>query len=78
MNQFMFTYIVALIPFIIVNGVLTGSITPEPIVWYNNEENFGIRFLTIPIEDFMYYFLMFEICYLSYEYIKKATQTSSP
>jgi len=58
MNQFMFTYIVALIPFIIVNGVLTGSTTPEPIVWYNNDENFGIRFLTIPIEDFIYNLLL--------------------
>lgn len=58
MNQFMFTYIVALIPFIIVNGVLTGSITPKPIVWYNNEENFAIRFLTIPIEDFIYNLLL--------------------
>lgn len=58
MNQFMFTYIVALIPFVMVNGVLTGSITTEPIVWYNNEENFGIRFLTIPIEDFVYNLLL--------------------
>ena len=60
-QQFMFTYIIALIPFIIVNGILTGGITPEPIVWYNNEENFGIRFLTIPIEDFIYNLLLLVI-----------------
>lgn len=60
-QQFTFTYIIALIPFIIVNGILTGGITPEPIVWYNDEENFGIRFLTIPIEDFIYNLLLLVI-----------------
>jgi lycopene cyclase domain-containing protein len=71
------SYLVILIPFIIINGVLTGSIIGEPIVWYNNAENLGIRFFTIPVEDFLYYFLMFEICYLAYEQIKKATQKYS-
>lgn len=75
---FYLSYFIILVPFVFINGILTGSLTDDPIVWYNNSENLGIRFLTIPIEDFMYYFLMFEICYLSYEYIKKATQTSSP
>ena len=71
MNQFMFTYIVALIPFIIVNGVLTGSTTPEPIVWYNNDENFGIRFLTIPIEDFIYNLLLLIIPTFITDFFKK-------
>lgn len=29
-----------------------------PIVWYNNEENLGIRLATIPIEDSVYAFTM--------------------
>jgi len=66
------SYVIILMPFTLVNGVLTGYFTDNPIVWYNNAENLGIRFLTIPIEDFLYYFLMYEICYLSYEQIKKA------
>lgn len=74
---FYISYFIILIPFMIINGILTGSVINEPIVWYNNAENLGIRFFTIPIEDFLYYFLMFEICYLAYEQIKKATQTSS-
>ena len=60
LNRFFLSYLVILIPFTIVNGVLTGSFIPEPIVWYNNQENLGIRFFTIPLEDFGYTFsLMF-------------------
>jgi lycopene cyclase domain-containing protein len=69
---FYLSYAIILIPFTIVNGILTGSITPDPIVWYNDAENLGVRFLTIPIEDFLYYFLMYGMSYLIYEKLKKA------
>jgi lycopene cyclase domain-containing protein len=49
---------VILIPFLIVNGILTGSFIDGEVVWYNNNENLGIRFFTIPIEDFGYGFSM--------------------
>jgi len=52
------TYLISLIPFLIVNGILTGSLIDSPIVWYNNEENLAVRFFTIPIEDFIYSFSM--------------------
>ena len=55
---FYLSYAIILIPFTAVNGILTGYITPAPIVWYNDAENLGIRFLTIPIEDYLYYFIM--------------------
>jgi lycopene cyclase domain-containing protein len=55
-NGFYLTFLIILIPFVLVNAVLTGSFIDEPIVWYNNNENLGIRFLTIPIEDFGYAF----------------------
>lgn len=70
---FYLSYIIILVPFTIVNGILTGYITPEPVVWYNNSENLNIRFLTIPIEDYLYYFLMYGMSYVIFEKLKKAT-----
>lgn len=55
---FVFTYFVACIPFLLVNGVLTGYVTPEPIVWYSSEHILGVRVGTIPLEDFFYNYSM--------------------
>jgi lycopene cyclase domain-containing protein len=52
------TYAILIFPFFVVNGLLTGTGLDEPIVWYNNAENLGIRILTVPIEDLFYGFEM--------------------
>ncbi len=49
-SGFLFAYLLSLLPFIIVNGILTSL----PVVWYNNAETLGIRIWTIPLEDFIY------------------------
>ncbi len=58
MGRFYFSFMFILIPFFIVNGILTGSWIDEPVVWYNDNENMGIRLGTIPLEDVFYGMLM--------------------
>ena len=70
LSRYYFSYLIILIPFFIVNGILTGSITTEPIVWYNNNENLGIRLGTIPIEDTVYGLSLLLINMSLYEYLK--------
>ncbi|MBX9850187.1 MAG: lycopene cyclase domain-containing protein, partial [Cytophagaceae bacterium] len=52
--KFYIIYILLLFPFLIVNGILTGTGLEQPIVWYNHTEIIGIRILTIPMEDVFY------------------------
>ena len=49
-SGFILTYLVSVIPFLIVNGFLTAI----PVVWYNNMENLGLRIYTIPVDDLIY------------------------
>jgi lycopene cyclase domain-containing protein len=58
LGHFYVSYLLLLIPFSIVNGILTGSWTEDPVVWYNDHENLGVRIGTIPVEDIFYGILM--------------------
>lgn len=55
---FYFTYLILLIPFAITNGLLTGSFIENEVVWYNDQENLGLRLGTIPFEDIFYGMLL--------------------
>jgi len=71
LHRFYISYLVILIPFAIVNGILTGSFIDDPVVWYNNAENLGIRFFTIPVEDFGYAFSMLYFSVFLIELLKR-------
>ena len=57
----------SLIPFLIINGFLTGSFSETPIVNYNPNQIIGLRIFNIPIEDTMYSLLMLLIVIAIYE-----------
>ena len=61
------SYLIMLIPFFIVNGILTGTGIENEVVWYNNNENLGIRLLTIPVEDFFYGMFLIGMNIMLYE-----------
>ena len=71
LRKFFLTFLVMLLPFFLVNGVLTGSFIEEPVVWYNNAENMGIRLFTIPAEDTVYAFSMILTCIVLLEFFER-------
>ncbi len=70
-SNFLLSFAISLIPFFIVNGMLTGGFTSEPVVWYDNHQNLGIRIGSIPVEDIFYGFNLLFLNTLVYEYFKK-------
>lgn len=69
LSRFYIAYVVSLIPFYIVNGILTSI----PIVMYNNQQNMNFRIGTIPFEDHFYSMtlLMMNIAFFEYFRNKK-------
>jgi lycopene cyclase domain-containing protein len=72
LNRFYMAYIISLLPFYIVNGILTSV----PIVMYNNAENIGKRVGTIPIEDHFYSMALLLMNVGFFEYFKSKKQAS--
>ena len=69
LQHFFLTFLFMLIPFFIVNGVLTGSWIDNQVVWYNDAENLGIRMGTIPVEDSIYAYSMILMNLYYFEYL---------
>jgi lycopene cyclase domain-containing protein len=58
LGRFYVAWLICLIPFFLVNGILTGSGIAEPVVWYRSSEIIGIRLGSIPFEDAFYGMLL--------------------
>lgn len=67
-------YCLMLLPFMIVNGLLTGSWIAQPVVWYNPVQIIGLRLGTIPVEDVFYGLLLIGINIGFYEYFLNKKQ----
>lgn len=72
LNRFYMAYLVALIPFYIVNGLLTAI----PVVIYNNSQNMGKRVGTIPVEDHFYLMALLLMNIGFFEYFKARSITN--
>jgi lycopene cyclase domain-containing protein len=77
LSRFTLTFLVSLLPFFLMNGILTGSFIEEEIVWYNPHHIFNIRMGTIPIEDIFYSLFMLLTTVLIYEWLKSKTKNDS-
>jgi lycopene cyclase domain-containing protein len=66
LGQFFVSYLIAIVPFLMVNGVLTYL----PVVQYNDLENLGIRLVSIPLDDTMYCMLLLLMNVNWYEYFQ--------
>lgn len=66
LSRFYLAYLVSLLPFYIVNGLLTSI----PVVLYNDAENMAFRIGTIPFEDHFYSLAMLMMNMLFFEYFR--------
>ncbi len=55
-QYYLVIYPILLIPFFIINGILTGTGIEQAVFDYNPKEFMGIRFFSIPLEDIFYNF----------------------
>ena len=70
-RKFYISFVLIYVPFFFVNSALTGSYSENPVVFYDNNENLGIRVGTMPLEDSFYCFSMLYGSILLFEYFRR-------
>jgi len=76
LSKFYLIYTILLFPFLIVNGLLTGTGLDAPVVWYNEQEIIGFRIGTIPVEDVFYGMALILMNLQIYLYLKSSGKKS--
>lgn len=76
MGRMYATYAVMLLPFALVNGMLTGMSSAGPVVHYAPEHLNGVRMGTIPVEDVFYGLLMFGLTVTFHESLRSRHTTT--
>lgn len=71
MFTFYLSFALLIIPFLVVNGLLTGTGLDAPVVWYSSREIIGMRVLTIPVEDFSYALTLLLLTTGLYKYFRR-------
>jgi lycopene cyclase domain-containing protein len=74
-STYYISFLIMLIPFFIVNAVLTGTFIDEEVVWYNADEIIGLRLVTVPVEDISYAYSLILINLLLTERFLKIFRT---
>ena len=57
-TRFYLSYLITWIPFLIVDGILTGGYSQQPVVIYHPEEFLNLRITSVPFEDSIYGLLL--------------------
>ena len=71
LNRFYISFLIILVPFFLINGILTGSFIPGEVVWYNESEISGYRIGTVPVEDILYGFSLILLNLLIMDLLKR-------
>lgn len=77
MGRFYLSYAILLLPFLIINGILTGSFIEEQVVWYDNNHNLSLRIFTIPVEDVIYGLFLVLMNVTFFEYFRRRIKPES-
>jgi lycopene cyclase domain-containing protein len=71
MGRFYIAFGVILLPFFLVNGVLTGAFIEEEVIWYSDAATLGLRIGTVPLEDIFYAMLLVLLNISVYERLQR-------
>lgn len=71
LSRFYITFLIIMIPFLLVNSILTGSFIEGEVFWYDNNEISGVRLFSIPVEDVLFGFSLILLNLLVAERLRK-------